>query len=442
VETRDTYYAKAPDGALIAYQVFGDGPIDIVDQEDWPGNIDSGWELSFGRIYYTELSRFARVIRHDRRGVGLSSRNVALPNLETRLADTLLVMDAVGAERPVLTGLFEAGAPNALLAATRPDRVRSMVWFEPSPRFAWAPDYPWGRTQDDLEEELRDIDTWGTLEYGRRFVGEESSRDNPMPDAMATWMARASRNACTPDVARELARIWYDSDVRGILPSIRTPTLVVGKEDIEPDRVAYVSSLIPGSVAHTIPGAEWKDEDMYRFAEEVRAFAGVDRPRSELDTFLATVLFTDIVGSTERQASMGDHAWKELVGRHHAIVRDALIRWKGVEIDTAGDGFYATFDGPARAIRCAQEMAERVRDTGLEIRAGIHTGECETIDGKTSGVAVSIGARVSAKAGPSEVLVSQTVKDLVAGSGFTFVDAGEHELKGVPGIWRLHRVAT
>ena len=442
MEILDTYYAEAPDGALIAYQVSGDGPIDVVDQGDWPGNMDFDHEWPLARIYLTELGRFARVIRHDRRGIGLSSRNVALPNLETRVADTLLVMDAVGADRPVLGGVFESGAPNALLAATHPDRVGSMVWAQPDPRFAWAPDYPWGRTDDHLEEELRDIDTWGTFEYGRRFVGEEASRDNVMPDSLITWMVRASRNACTPDVAKDLARIWYESDVRGILPTIQTPTLLIGKEGVDRARTEYVASLIPGSVLHMFPEGEWTEQDMYGWVEEIRAFAGVERPRTELDTFLATVLFTDIVGSTERQASMGDHAWKELAGRHHAIVRDELGRWKGVEIDTAGDGFYATFDGPARAVRCAQEIAERVRETGLEIRAGIHTGECETIDGKTSGLAVSIGARVSSKAGPSEVLVSQTVKDLVAGSGLAFVDAGEHELKGVPGVWRLYRVAA
>ncbi len=441
VETLDVHYAEAPDGALIAYQVSGDGPIDIVSQIDWPGNLDLEWEEPLGRLFLTELGRFGRVIRHDRRGIGLSSRNVALPTLETRVADLLLVMDAVGCERAVLVGIFESGSPNALLAATHPDRVQSMVWFEPTPRFAWAPDYPWGRSEADLELELEQIELWGTNEYGRLFLEMESARDNALPDIEISYYARASRNSCTPDVAKELARIWYASDVRGILPAIQAPTLLIGKSevDISEAQVRYVASMIPGAEVQTLPAIEWSEEDMYVGAEAVRRFAGVDRPHTELDTILATILFTDIVGSTERQSSIGDHAWKELVGRHHAIVRNALSRWRGVEIDTAGDGFYATFDGPARAIRCAQEIVERVRELGLQIRAGIHTGECEVIDGKTSGLSVSIGARVSAKAGPSEVLVSQTVKDLTAGSGLTYEDAGEHELKGVPGQWRLYR---
>src|SRR6478672_422082 len=373
----DTYYAKTPDGAYIAYQVIGDGPIDVVSQSDWPGNIDVEQEDPLAKVWFRELASFSRLILHDRRGVGLSSRNVALPNLETR-------------------------APNALLAATRPELVHSIVWTEPNPRFAWAPDWPWGRTSRDMERELEDLELWGTLGYGRALVAEEAGEGNELSDGLeagsfAAWMAKASRNACTPDVARALAQIWYETDIRALLPSIQVPTLIQVKAD-SPERSArtrHVASLIPGAEPQELPGGSWTEEDMRMSAEGIRGFVGAERPPLELDTVLSTVLFTDIVDSTQMQAGLGDHGWKDLIEKHHAIVRGSLVRWHGVENDTAGDGFYATFDGPARAIRCAQEVGERVRDLGIQIRAGVHTGECELIDGKVGGLAVTIGSRVA-----------------------------------------------
>jgi class 3 adenylate cyclase/pimeloyl-ACP methyl ester carboxylesterase len=447
METRDTYYAKTPDGVYIAYQVIGDGPIDVVWQSDWPGNIDIEQEEPLAKVWLREVASFSRLILHDRRGIGLSSRNVALPNLETRVSDLLVVLDAVGSERPVLTGIFESGAPNALLAATRPELVNSMVWTEPTPRFAWAPDWPWGRTSHDMEGEVEDLELWGTMAYGRAFFAGEASLGNefsndPDTEAGAAWMAKASRNACTPDVARALAQIWYDTDIRAVLPSIQVPTLIQAKpgspEDSE--RSSFIASLIPGAELQEMPGASWTEEHMRWAADGIRGFVGAERTPVELDTILSTVLFTDIVDSTQRQAALGDHGWKELIEQHHAVVRGSLVRWHGVENDTAGDGFYATFEGPARAIRCAQEVTHQVRDLGIQIRAGVHTGECELIDGKVGGLAVTIGARVAATAGPSEVRISQTVKDLVAGSGLSFEDAGQHALKGVPDSWHLYRV--
>jgi class 3 adenylate cyclase len=441
----DTHYAVTPDGVYIAYQIMGDGPIDVVWQSDWPGNIDMDLEDPLGRIWFEELASFSRLILHDRRGVGLSSRNVPLPNLETRVSDLLLVLDAVGSEHPVLSGIFESGAPNALLAATRPDRVQSMVWVEPQPRCAWAPDYPWGAKPEDMEFELRvTTDLWGTLAYGRWHVQNEASRDNEMPDSAAASMAKATRNACTPDVAGDLSKIWYDTDVRGVLTAVQVPTLILSHpERVDDfDRANYVASLIPGAELQGIPGRAWSEEDASPIAEQLRRFVGVERVPTELDTILSTVLFTDIVDSTQKHWSLGDHGWKKLIERHHVLVREALERWRGVEIDTAGDGFYASFDGPARAIRCAQDVCSRVRDLGIEIRAGVHTGECKLINDKVGGIAVTIGARVAALAGPSEVFISQTVKDLVAGSGFAFADAGLHELKGVPDRWHLYRAAS
>jgi class 3 adenylate cyclase len=439
VEIPDTKYARAPDGAYLAYQVVGEGPIDVLEQVDWPGNLDMQWEEPDLEFWFRELASFGRLVLHDRRGIGLSSRNVALGNLETRVADTLTVLDEIGSERAVLIGAFESGSPNALLAATRPDRARALIWIDPAPRFGWAPDFPWGRTEEQRDEELDDLEAWGTLAYGRAFV--EDFMGGSDPGVTAAWMAKASRNACTPDVARELADIWYETDVRDVLPAIRVPTLIVSAEEEEfPGRSAYVASLIEGAETLVLPGTIFARENYRPAAEAIRRFVGGERPAPELDTILATVLFTDIVGSTERQASVGDHAWKELVQGHHATVRAALEQWHGIEIDTAGDGFYASFDGPARAIRCGLEVADRVRGLGLEVRAGIHTGECERVDGKLAGLTVSIGARVAALADPSSVLVSRTVKDLVAGSGFTFDDAGEHALKGVPDRWQLYRV--
>ncbi|MGA9161999.1 MAG: alpha/beta hydrolase [Actinomycetota bacterium] len=281
----------------------GDGPIDVVWQSDWPGNIDIDQEASILRIWFEELASFSRLILHDRRGVGLSSRNVALPNLETRVSDLLLVLDAVGSEHPVLSGVFESGAPNALLAATSPERVQSMVWLEPTPRCAWAPDYPWGRKPEDLEAELQDIELWGTLAYGRAFVQDQASQDNEMPpDSTAARMAKATRNACTPDVARDLAKIWYETDVRGVLPAVQVPTLILAHPDRvdDFDRADYVASLIPGAELHEIPGRAWSEEGAPPLAEKLRRFVGVERLPTELDAILSTVLFTDIVDSTQR----------------------------------------------------------------------------------------------------------------------------------------------
>ena len=443
MDVPETGYARAEDGAYLAYQWVGEGPPDLVWQPDWPGNIDVEWEFPAHRALLTALASISRLILHDHRAIGLSSRNVPVPNLETRVADLLAVLDAVGTERPILVGVGSSGACNALLAATHPGRASGVAWLDPLPRTSWAPDYPWGRTTEAQERELDDLRYWGTSSYGQAFVDEQASFGNPVPAADAAVFAKATRNACTPDVAIELSRMWAETDVRAVLPTIQTPTLIACQVQLgERELGKQVADQIPGATYVELDGTPWSEQTMEVAAEEIRRFAHVDRPAIELDTILATVLFTDIVGSTETQSRLGDHRWVSLIERHHAIVRSALDRWRGVEQDTAGDGFYATFEGPARAIRCAVDIANAVRELGIEIRAGLHTGECEVIDGKIGGLAASIGARVAAHAGPSEVLVSQTVKDLVAGSRLTFVDAGEHELKGVSGRWTLYRVGT
>jgi class 3 adenylate cyclase/pimeloyl-ACP methyl ester carboxylesterase len=442
--TRTTFgYARPEDGAYIAYRVDGDGPIDVVWQPHWPGHIDWEWQDPLVGSFLRELSSFARIITHDHRGVGLSSRDVDLPTLETRASDLLAVLRAAGSRRPVLVGVLASGAVHALVAATHPKIPRRLVWLEPAARFGWASDYPWGHTQEDRELEREFFPLWGTEAYEKVWM--EGAGENRFPqETNLALEAMHSRSAFTPDVAARLSEIWYDLDVRGVLSAVQTPTLLLVHEDRKGavEEAEYIASRMPSAQVRQMPGLVWAVQELPAWVEQIREFVGIQRPDPLFETVLATVLFTDIVGSTERQAAMGDRAWRDFVQRHHAIIRDALKRWHGAENDTAGDGFYATFDGPARAVHCAVDIVERVRDLGIEIRAGIHTGECELIDGKPGGITVTTGSRIAAKAGPSEVLISQTVRDLIAGSGLVFEDAGEHDLKGVPGRRRLYRVVA
>jgi class 3 adenylate cyclase len=451
MEIPDPRYVKTDDGVYIAYQVVGEGPVDIAWQFDFGGNLDVWWEYPWDRDWFEGLASFGRLILHDWRATGLSSRNVPVPNLETRAADLLRVLDEVGSESAVMGAWFESLAPCVLLAASNPGRVRALVWWSPSPRTTWAPDYPWGNGPAEVAVELEALEHWGTVDYGRLWAdGFEESLDVRPPDDAVRWMAKASRNTCTPDVAVELNKVWWQTDIRGLLPAVQVPTLLIVDEGQgkTPAIAEHVASLMPHAVVETLPSGGWpvtRDEidRMNRpRLDAIQRFLGIEPRKASIETFLSTVLFTDIVGSTEQQSRLGDRGWKELVERHHTIVRDALVDWRGVENDTAGDGFYATFDGPARAIHCAIEIRDHVRDLGIEIRAGVHTGECELIDGKTGGIAVATGARISALASPSQVLVSQTVKDLVAGSGLSFDPTGEHELKGIPDRWQLYAASS
>jgi class 3 adenylate cyclase len=439
LESPEPRYAKTADGAYIAYQVVGEGPVDIAGGTSWGGQVEILLEWEVSARFIEGLASMGRMILHDRRGTGLSSRNVPAPNLETRVEDLLTVLDAVGATRPVLIGGGDGGAANALFASSHPDRVASLIWLSPEARSVSAPDYPWGVGPGHVEASLRAIEQgWGT-EAGVR-AEMELDAGTPADEPMIRFMARAERRWLSPDVAADFERIWFETDVRAILPSLSIPTLLLGTEG-QREQLEFVASLIPNCESAVFEGSLFfGDVDPEPVFDRIRRFLGVERAPADLDRVLATVLFTDIVESTEKQAALGDHVWKQLVERHHAVVRDALGRWRGVEIDTAGDGFYATFDGPARAIRCALDVSERVRALDIEIRAGIHTGECELINDKFGGITVSIGARVASRAGPSQVLISQTVKDLTAGSGLTLEDAGEHELKGVPDRWHLYRV--
>jgi class 3 adenylate cyclase len=443
VDVPTTRYAKTLDGGYIAFKVLGEprGDHDIAVVGSIATNLELFFEFEPAARSWFELAASARVSFHDRRGTGLSDDMGGLPDLETRAADLLAVLDAAGQERPVLVASNDGGMVAALLAATHPERVGGLVWFGAQARSVVGPGWPYGRDPYAVERLASAAETsWGTEAFVRQMYP-----DAQMDDDAVRFLAKMQRHACGPGTAVTFIRLLFEYDVRDVLPSLRLPALALAPEGSPSGWLAEQAK----ATAALIAGAEYRSLPIFAsrlwsppVIDETLAFCGIDRPPPELDTVLSTVLFTDIVGSTQRQAQLGDRMWKELLQRHHAEVRESLSRWRGVENDTAGDGFYATFDGPARAVRCAQELTARVAKLGIEIRAGVHTGECELIDGKPGGIAVTTGARISALAGGSEVLVSRTVKDLVAGSGLSFEDAGEHELKGVPDRWHLYRVVS
>jgi class 3 adenylate cyclase/pimeloyl-ACP methyl ester carboxylesterase len=435
----DIRYARSGD-VSIAYTVHGDGVQDLVFVHGAISHLEVEYERPEFRAMLERLGRFARVITFDRRGTGLSDRVRELPTLETRMDDVRAVLDAAGSDRASLFASFEAGAMTALFAATYPERVAALVLFNPVVRGTWAPDYPWGETVDQWRSELAAVgESWGTTEFAAAWCRAIAPTHADDPE-FVEWFARMQRAGASPGAAVSVLRMVMDVDIRDVLPAVRVPTLVLASPRfVESSR--HAAQRIPGSRFEEVPGpimVYLHGEELYGPIEEfVRGTAGEPEP----DTVLATTLFTDIVGSTAKASEIGDARWAELVERHHALVRRHLDRYRGTEMDTAGDGFFATFDGPIRGIHCARAIAESVPDLGLEVRAGLHTGECERLGEKLGGLAVNIGARVAALAGPGEVLVSSTVKDLVAGSGLVFAERGEHELKGVPGTWRLYAVS-
>jgi len=392
------------------------------------------------------LVALGTLISFDGRGMGLSDRlrDHRLPPLEERMDDARAVLDAAGAGRALLVTGADGGPLACLFAATYPERTLGVALMNTAPRIAWAPDYPWGMRREELERMLDEMEQdWGTRAYAERHAPW------PMPgmtrEEVVDWELEWMHLSASRGDAMALTRMFYELDVRDVLGTIRVPTLVLSRAGgAMEDEARAFAALIPGARRQTVPGTQptVMQEHTEAYADAIEAFARELREEeAQLDSVLATVLFTDIVGSTTRQAELGDRRWAELVDKHHAVVRGCLARYRGRELDTAGDGFFAAFDGPARGIRCAQAIVEGVRTLGLQVRAGLHTGECRVVDDKIGGLAVAIGARVSALAQPSEVLVSQTVRDLVAGSGLQLTDRGEHELKGVPGAWRVYAVA-
>lgn len=439
----ETRFAWNGDVAL-AYQVVGDGPLDIVYLQGYCSNVDMNWESPHLTRFLTGLAGLGRLIVMDRRGWGCSDRfsPTDVPPLETLTADLQVVLDAVGSERAVILTSFENSCLVMLFAATHPERCAALVLVDPWVTWVATDETPWVWSAQQWDDTLADIhDDWGTPRWGGAMA-EGPERD---------WWVRFQRGSITPGSAVAEFRQFMKTDVRAILPSIQVPTLVLASppdnEEIQNGR--YIASHIPGAQLREIerPASEihwlhWYGRAPAILAETRRFLAELREEEASFDRVLATVLFTDIVGSTSVATGLGDHGWRELVERHHAIVRSLLARYRGVEVDTAGDGFFATFDGPARAARCAGAIVGAMKPLGIEVRAGLHTGEVETIAGKAGGMAVVIGARVGGRAGPSEMLATRTVKDLTVGSGLVFEDAGEHELKGVPDRWQLYRVTA
>jgi class 3 adenylate cyclase len=441
VDIHETRYAKALDGTNLAYKVLGGGPVDLVYMQPWFSHIEYIWEEPRYERFLSTLASFSRLIIFDRRGCGLSDP-VPMdrpPDLETRMDDARAVMDEVGSERAVVYGASESGALACLFAAMHSDRTVALVVHGSNARNAWAPDYPWGVKRENLDAFVASIESgWGTEAFVRKHFGKPDG-----DDALIRWIATLSRYAMSPGAAAAYERMVYGDDVREILPAIHVPTLILHRERDSPEDNRYLAERIPEAEYLPLPGEEHipylGDQDSVTAAIE-RFVRSVQDEEAILDRTLATVLFTDIVGSTETAARLGDRDWGDVVERHHATVRGLLARYRGTEVDTAGDGFFATFDGPARAAKCATAIVKAVQPLGIEIRAGLHTGEVQSTAGKTGGMAVVIGSRIGATAAPSHVLASQTVKDLTAGSGLVFEEAGEHELKGVPDRWRLYRV--
>ena len=454
MDEAETRYAVTVDGVHIAYQVRGSGPVDLVWIPGFATNFEVELEQPRRARWADALSARWRLIMFDKRGAGLSDRRQT-PDLEMRADDLRAVLDAVGSESAVLVGESEGGALSTFFAATHPQRVFALVLINAWARIAWAPDYPMGVTREDFDADSRRLhEGWGTVAYAREWVRMEmpSLVDD---EKFLRWFAKSMRYAASPGAALEFNEVWYATDVRSVLPLVQAPTLVVRRTGafetpgLEIANVAglidYMADAIPGATVFESPSTDLSPmvgdpsaliDAMTRFVDRLQA------DQARFDRVLATVLFTDIVGSTERAAEIGDHRWRALLERHHQVVRAMLGRYRGVEVSTAGDGFFATFDGPARAVRCAQTIVSAVRPLGFEIRAGVHTGEIEYMGDNVGGMAVHIGARVGATAGASEVVVSSTVHDLVVGSGLTFTDAGAHELKGVPGQWHLYRATT
>jgi class 3 adenylate cyclase len=441
-ELSTTRYAQS--GELsIAYQVVGEGPRDLIVVPGFVSHVEFFHELPGYSRFIQRLASFARVITFDKRGMGLSDRVADAPSYEQRMDDIQAVMRAAGSERAVLFGISEGGPLSALFAATYPDRVTALVGYCAFARVTRAPDYPIGIERETLEQIGKGLhESWGT---GASLYAVSASRKYDK-EAQALW-AKAERLTTSPGGLRSLMEIIRDIDVRSVLPSVAVPTLVIQAEGEEFPPAAggrYFADHIPG--ARFIELADFDHYPWFtsddRLVAEVEEFVTGARSEPEADRVLATVLFTDIVGSTKRAAELGDRRWHELLDAHDATIRRALSRFRGREIKTTGDGFLAAFDGPARGIRCASAITEQASGLGLEVRAGLHTGECEVRDEDLAGIAVHIGARVAALAGPGEVLVTSTVRDLVAGSGLFFTERGTQQLAGVPGEWQILAVAA
>lgn len=438
-----TRYARSGD-LHIAYQVVGEGPMDLIYVPSWISQVEHYWDEPMVAGYFRRLTSFSRLILFDRRGSGMSDPVSRAPTLEEQMDDVVAVMEAAGSDRAAVFALLEGGAMAALFAATHPERTTALVLYEAQPRMSWAPDYDWAMRREEREAYVNNggLESWGD---GSRI--EAMSPSSAGNVRLQEWYGKLERLSASPGTAAKLMMMNAEVDVRAVLPSIKVPTLVLhrsGDKMIDIRHSRYLAEHIPGAKFVELPG-----DDALSFGpeaaselDEIEEFLTGARPAWRSERILATVMFSDIVDSTARAAEMGDRRWRDLLGSVEVEVGRELSRFRGRAVKTLGDGFLATFDGPARAIRCATSIRDTARARfGLEVRSGLHTGEVELIGDDVGGIAVHIGARVGSNAGPGEVLVSGTVKDLVVGSGIGFEDRGERELKGVPGRWRLFAVA-
>jgi class 3 adenylate cyclase len=441
----ETHYVKTAEGSHIAYQMMGQGPPDIVYANSFMSHIEVSWEYQRAVSFYERMTAFSRLVLFDRRGTGLSDPVVDPFEIEDRSADLGAVIDGLGLERPVLLGSSEGGMTCTHFAALNPDRVAALVLFSTTVAPLATDEFPWAWSPEFFQAFLDTIDVTWTDPTGAGVVLPNPSLADD-PEARA-WYARYFRLSASPSLARALLKGVAATDVRGLLPLVRVPTLVLHRSDetwLRVEGSRYVAEHIPGAKLIELPGTDhyiW-EQNAAAVVDEIEEFVtGVRRQRGSQRS-VKSLLFTDIVGSTVRAQSLGDERWRRLLDRHEVLVARQIERFDGRFVKSMGDGVLATFDGPARAIRCALAIREAMRGLDLAIRVGIHTGEVELRGGDIGGIAVHIGARVSEQAEPAEVLVSRTVVDLLAGSDFEFTDRGEHELKGVPGAWRLFSVAA
>ncbi len=437
-----TRYARAG-RVSIAYQVVGDGPLDLVFIPGYVSNVEFYWEMPTMARALERLASFSRLIVWDKRGTGLSDPVERVPTLDKRAEDLRAVMDAADSERAALFGISEGGPMGMLFAAAHPERTTALILHGVSPKFSSSTDWEWGWSPEEIAECLAELERdWGEAALIDLFA---PSRAND--EAVRQVWARFQRTGASPAMGRAVYEALCELDCRDVLPAIRVPTLIVhrtGERVARVEAARYMAERIPGARLVELPGidhaftiGEWEP-----VVDEMEHFLTGVRPQRPVDRVLATVLFTDIVGSTARAVEVGDHRWRELLSAHNALIRQALERFGGKEVKTTGDGFLATFAGPSRAIYCARALHDDVRNLGLKIRVGLHTGECELMGDDVGGLAVHIAARVAALAEAGEVLVSSTVKDLVAGSGIEFDERGRHVLKGIPGDWQLFAIRS
>ena len=442
-EMPSTHYVKSDD-VYIAYQVLGEGSFDLMFVPGFVSNVEAIWQSPNRSTFFRRLASFCRVILFDKRGTGMSDRGSQIFTLEQRMHDVQTILNEVGSERAALFGISEGGPMSLLYAATYPERTSALVLYGSYAKRAWSPDYAFGWKDEQWKRVLDNIERhWGTPQGISVTMWAPSIASDPRA---AEGLASYFRASASPGAAAAIMKMNREIDVRHILPATRVPTLILhrtAERVIDVGHARYMAQHIPGAKLVELPGEDhtaWFG-DQASILDEVEQFLTGRRHAHEPERVLATVLFVDIAGSTARAATLGDHSWRELLETFYARVREVLHQYRGREINTSGDGFLATFDGPARAVRCASAIRDTVRSLNLEVRCGLHTGECELVGNDVAGIAVHTGARVAALAAPGEVLVSQTVRDLVAGSGLVLEEYGTYTLKGVPNEWRLFRAA-